>query len=136
MKNLIRSLLVAPIALWIAAPANADLAPSAPRPAAEVQVAEASTSPAEHKTYAQQARDGLDVWRGKLNDFGASAKADAKGTRQAATEDLNKAWVKANEALARLEVASTADWESAKTAFGKASDELATSWTKARADVK
>lgn len=136
MKNLVRSLLIAPLALWVVAPAMAGLAPSAARPAVQVQVAEASTSPADHNAYAQKAHEEVQSWRTRLDTFGVSVKADAKQARQAATEDLNAAWVKANDASARLETAGAADWESAKVSFRKASDELAATWTKVRADVK
>jgi hypothetical protein len=136
MRTLIIRLLVAPIALMSALPAMAGMAPSAPRPSALVQIAEADASAAEHAAYAETARAELQVWRVKLDEFTASAKDDVKAARKAASDDLNKAWTKTKDASVRLETAGAADSESAKATYKNASDAMAATWTKARADVK
>ena len=118
-------------------PAAADLAPSAPRPAAQVQMAEASSSAAvERGAYTQKAREEMQQWRVKLDQFGESAKAGSNDARKAASQDLDAAWAKTKEASARLETAGEADWEMAKVSFKNASDALTATWTKARATVK
>jgi predicted HicB family RNase H-like nuclease len=138
MKTIrICSIVIASFALTGAMPAVAGLAPpSAPRPGAQVIMAEADVSVADRATYAQKAQAELQQWRVKLDQFGERAKADSNETRKSMSEDLNKAWTKARDASARLETASAADWESAKAAFKKASDELAALWAKVRAEVK
>ena len=130
------SIAIASFAVIGALPAVAGLAPSAPRPAAQVKMAEADASAADRATYAQKARADLQEWRVKLDQFGESAKADSGAARKTASEDLNKAWTKAKDASARLETAGAADWESAKASFKKATDELAAMWAKVRAEVK
>lgn len=136
MKTLLRLFFIAPFAVIGALPASAGLAPSAPRPAAPWEMAEAKVSTGDHTAYVQKAQAELQVWQVKLDEFGASAKADSKDARKAAADDLNKAWAKTKEASARLETAGEADWESAKASFQKASDELAATWSKVRAEVK
>jgi uncharacterized membrane protein len=136
MKGLVRPIALASFAVVVALPALAGLAPSEPRPAARIEMAEANPSAADHTAYLQKAREELQVWRVKLDDFGARAKTDSIEARKAAADDLNTAWAKAKEASAKLETAGDADWESAKASFQKASDELAATWKKARADVK
>lgn len=130
------SIVLASFAVTGALPAVAGLAPSAPRPAAQVKMAEADASAADRATYAQKARADLQEWRVKLDQFGKGAKAESDAARKTASENLNKAWTKAKDALARLETAGAADWESAKASFKKASDELAAMWAKVRAEVK
>ena len=59
-----------------------------------------------------------------------------KEAQKSAVNDLNAAWTKASDAAAKLETTRAADWESAKASFNKASDELAATWSKVRAEVK
>jgi hypothetical protein len=136
MNILVRSILIAPIALLVALPANAGMTPSAPRAVTRVRMAEANTSSADRNDYTKKARADLQAWRVKLDDFGASAKVDTKEARKVAADDLNKAWTKAHDASAKLETVGATDWESAKASFRKASDELAATWTKVEAEVK
>ncbi len=135
-KILIRPIVVATFALTGALPAAADLAPPAPRPSVHVKMAEASPSTAERGAYTQKAREHVQQWRVKLDQFGESAKAGSSEARKAESQDLDASWSKAREALARLETAGAADWEMAKVSFKESSDALAATWTKIRAEVR
>jgi hypothetical protein len=136
MKTRTLRFLAAPIVLMSAWPAMASLAPSAPRPAAQVLIAEADAPVTDQADTTQRARAELQVWRGKLDEYGASAKDSAEAARKSGSDELNKAWAKAKAASDRLETASAADWQDAKASFKEASDELAATWTKFRADLK
>lgn len=136
MKTLLRFVFIAPFALMGVSPASAGSPPSPPPRPAQLQMAEANVSKDEHTAYAQKAQAELQVWRVKIDEFGASAKAVSKEAWKTAAEDLNRAWAKAKDASAKLETAGEADWQSAKASFKKASDELAATWTKVRAEVK
>ncbi len=135
-KMLIRSIVIASFAVVAGLPVLANLAPPAPRPPAQIQLADASPSTADRNAYAQKARADLQVWRVKLDQFGESVKTESKAARATASEDLNAAWTKAKDASAKLETARAQDWESAKASFEQASDALSAKWAKVRADVK
>jgi hypothetical protein len=134
MKTRTLRFLAAPIVLMSAWPAMASLAPSAPRPATLLAQADAPVTDQADTT--QRARAELQVWRGKLDEYGASAKDGAEAARKSGSDELDKAWAKAKVASDRLETASAADWQDAKASFKEASDELAATWTKFRADLK
>jgi uncharacterized membrane protein len=135
MNILLRCIAIAPFALLGALPAIAG-SPSAPRPAAYIEMAEANISTNEHSAYVQKAQAELQAWKVKLDDFGARAKDKSKQARKAAADELNASWAKAREASAKLESAGQADWDSAKASYKTATDELAATWTKVRAELK
>jgi hypothetical protein len=121
MNILIHTIIIATFVLMGALPATAGVAPCARGPAALLKMADAGD---------------VKEWRVKLDKFDESAKVDSKEAQKTAAEDLNKAWSKASDAAAKLETTSVADWESAKASFNRASDELAATWTKVRAELK
>jgi hypothetical protein len=117
-------------------PALAELAPTSPRPADPVALAETDPAPTDQASTAQQARAEVREWRVKLDAFGESAKTHSSEAWKSASENLNAAWIKTREASTRLEAAATADWKSARASYRQASDDLAAKWTKVRADLK
>jgi hypothetical protein len=117
-------------------PALAELAPTSPRPAAPVALAETDPASADQASTAQKARAEVQEWRVKLDAFGESAKTHSSEAWKTASENLNTAWIKTREASTRLEAAAKADWKSAGASYRQASDELAAKWTKVRADLK
>jgi hypothetical protein len=78
----------------------------------------------------------MQEWQRKLQDF--SDKAEVKGIAagDAAKNDLNKAWSKAEAASRRLQAAGAEGWENAKTSFEQASHELAETWHKVHPEDK
>jgi hypothetical protein len=54
----------------------------------------------------------------------------------AAENDLNEAWTKAEAASRQLQTIGAEGWESAKTSFAKASRELAEAWHKIHPEDK
>jgi hypothetical protein len=131
MKLFRAALLVAPLALSLAAPAFAHSGLALPGPS---QVADAA--PADHSSYAQQAQQKTQEWRGKLDDFNQKAEAKGTATGKATMDELNKAWTKVKVASASLQTTGAADWASAKMNFEAASQSLSDAWTKARDKMK
>ena len=72
----------------------------------------------------------MQEWQRKLHDFSEKAAAKGKEAGNAAENDLNKAWTKADAASRKLQTVGAEGWESAKTSFEKASHELADAWHK------
>jgi len=87
---------------------------------------------ADRNTYTQQARDEIQEWQRKLHDFSERAEAKGKEAANAAENDLNKAWTKAEAASRQLQTVGAEGSERAKTSFEKASRELAEAWHKIR----
>ena len=58
------------------------------------------------------------------------AGAKRKEAGNAAENDLNNAWTKAETASSKLQTVGAESWESAKTSFEEASRELADTWHK------
>jgi hypothetical protein len=69
-------------------------------------------------------------WRQKLHDFGERAKAKGQEEGNAAGNELNAAWTKADAEEHTLEAASAEGWQSAKISFEKASHDLKELWDK------
>ena len=136
MKKLPVHALVLAAFVLAGGPALAELAPTSPRPAAPVALAETDPAPADQASTTQKARAEVQEWRVKLDAFGESAKTHSSAAWKTASENLNAAWIKTREASARLEAAAAADWKSAGASYRQASDELAAKWTKVRADLK
>ena len=93
-----------------------------------VQVAAVST--ADRDTYVQKAREELQQWQVKLQDFSDKARTKATKANIAAQSEFNKAWAEADAAAQQLETAGAADWEGAKSTFQEASQKLAAVWQK------
>ncbi len=136
MNRLVHALVIAPFVLAGALPAAAAEAPCAPGPATLLKMADAGAYNANRGACAQTAQSNIKEWRIKLDKFEENAKVDSKEAQKSAVKDLNAAWTKASDAAAKLETTRAADWESAKVSFNKASDELAATWSKVRAEVK
>ncbi len=103
--------------------------------AGQVQVA-AGDATADRDTYAQKARDEMQQWQRKLHDVGAQAEAKGQEAGNAAGNDLNAAWSKAEAASRKLQAAGAEGWESAKTSYEQASHELAEAWHRIHPDDK
>jgi hypothetical protein len=91
---------------------------------------------ADRDTYTQRAREEMQEWQRKLHDFSEKAEAKGKEAANAAENDLNKAWTKAEAASSKLQTAGAESWEGAKTSFEEASRELADAWHKIRPQDK
>jgi uncharacterized membrane protein YhiD involved in acid resistance len=100
-----------------------------PTPSAS-SVKMASVSTADRDNYVQKAREEMQQWQLKLQDLGEKARTKATEANIAAQKDFNQAWTEADAASQKLETASSADWESAKSSFKRASQKLATVWQK------
>jgi len=90
----------------------------------------ASVSTADRESYVQKAREEMQQWQLKLQDLSEKARTKATEANIAAQKDFNQAWTEADTASQKLETASAADWESAKSSFNKASQKLAAVWQK------
>jgi hypothetical protein len=88
---------------------------------------------AERDITIQKARDDVQAWQRKLHDFSENTKAETSDARITARKDFNIAWTETEDALHRWETVGTADWESAKTSYDKASLKLAAIWEKIKA---
>jgi hypothetical protein len=136
MRILAASVVIGPLMLIGALPAAAAQSTLALGSGAPIELAAGSDSTADRDTYTHEARDEMREWQRKLNDFSAKAAAKGKEAGNAAENDLNKAWTKAEAASRKLQTASAEGWESAKTSFEEASHELADAWDKIRPQDK
>ena len=91
-------------------------------------------STADRDTYTQKARASLDEWRQRLDDFSAKAKAKGEEEGNAAQNELNVAWIKAEAEQHKLGTASVEGWEDAMISFENASHDLKEIWDKFRHD--
>ena len=96
--------------------------------ASSVQVAAISTT--DRDSYVQKAREEMQQWQLKLQDFSEKVRTKATDANVASQKDFNAAWAEAETASQKLETASAADWESSKSSFKKASQKLAAVWQK------
>lgn len=133
MKRLITAIVIAPLALAAALPAASQTLRT---PQQSTPIRLAAISDTERTTYTEKARAEMLVWQQKLHDFGERSKVKATDAQTKATNDLNQAWANTKTASARLETAAAEDWESAKTSFRKASDQLAVAWRNIGAEAK
>lgn len=133
MKLLITAIVIAPLALAAALPAAGQTLRT---PQQNTPIRLAAISDTERTTYTEKARAEMLVWQQKLHDFGERSKVKATDAQTKATNDLNQAWANTKAASARLESAAAEDWESAKTSFRKASDQLAVAWRNIGAEAK
>jgi hypothetical protein len=135
MRMLTTAIVIGPLVLIGALPAAGQstlaLGSSAP-----VQLAAGGDSTADRDTYTQRARDEMQEWQQKLHDFSEKAAVKGKEAGNAAENDLNKAWAKADAASRKLQTVGAEGWVSAKTSFEKASHELADDWHRIRPQDK
>jgi hypothetical protein len=117
-------LLVAPVGTLSAAGQSIQPAKSA----SSVQVASVST--ADRDSYVQQAREEMQQWKLKLQEFSDKTQTKAAEANIATQKDFNEAWAEADVASQKLKTVGAADWESAKSSFKKASQKLAAVWQK------
>jgi hypothetical protein len=98
-------------------------------------VAEGSLG-AKKDEYLQKSKAEMQEWQQKMKDFGE--KAEVKGQDGAATtkSGLQQAWAKTKTESRKLETASAEGWESAKSSFEKASQNLKDSWHKTHPEEK
>jgi hypothetical protein len=133
MKLLITAIVIAPLALAAALPAAGQ---TLSKPQQSTSIRLAAISDTERTTYTEKARAEMLVWQQKLHDFGERSKVKATDAQTKATNDLNQAWANTKAGSARLETAAAEDWESAKTSFRNASDQLAVAWRNIGAEAK
>jgi hypothetical protein len=127
MKTIFASIVIGSLMLFVALPAAAIQPISSNTP---IQLAVGGDSTTDRATYSQKARDAMQDWRQKLHDFGERAKAKGQEEGNAAGNELNAAWTKADAEEHTLEAASAEGWESAKISFEKASHDLKELWDK------
>jgi hypothetical protein len=127
MKTIFASIVIGSLMPFGALPAAAVQPISSNTP---IQLAVGGDSTADRATYSQKARDAMQDWRQKLHNFGEKAKAKGQEEGNAAGNELNAAWTKADAEERTLEAASAEGWESAKISFEKASHDLKELWDK------
>jgi hypothetical protein len=93
-----------------------------------VQVVAAGDSNADREGYAQNARNEMQVWRGKLDQFDERAKARGQQVGSAAENELNVAWTQTAAGAKKLQSIGADGWEEAKISYEKASSHLADTW--------
>jgi hypothetical protein len=103
MRMLTVSIVIAPLVLIGALPAAAGQSTPALGSGAPVLLAAGNDTPADRDTYTQQARKEMQEWQRKLHDFSEKAEAKGKEAANAAENDLNKAWTKAEAASSKLQ---------------------------------
>jgi len=87
-------------------------------------------------TYAQRARDDMQEWQRKLQDFTKESASEGTAAETTAEHDLNVLRIEAEAASRKLQTVSADGWASAKTSYKKASQDLAKAWQKVRPDDK
>ena len=122
---------------WIAAPgiiaavamlgllAAAATWPAAGQPAPHSIVA---SVPSDHTAYLQRVQAEMDGWRLKLHGMADQAQATGQETATAARADLRAAWSRTEAGASKLQTATAAGWDDAKSSFEQASQELQHAW--------
>ena len=136
MRILTASIVIGPLVLLGALPAAAGQSTLALGSGIPIRLAAGGDSTADRDTYTQKARDEMQEWQRKLHDFSEKAAAKGKEAGNAAENDLNEAWTKAEAASRQLQTVGAESWESAKSSFEEASRELAETWHKIRPQDK
>lgn len=106
---------------------------SAPSP---FQLAASGDSTTSRDTFTQKVRNEMLEWRRNLHEFSEKAEAKGKDAYNAAVNDLDEAWTKAEAASRKLQTVGDEGWESAKIDYEKASYELAEVWHKIHSGEK
>jgi hypothetical protein len=129
MRIVAVSILVGSLALIGAAPVSAaGRSVFATGPGTSMRVSAGDDSTGDRDTYRRKAHDSVSEWQRKLRDFGKKVSAAGNETSKSAQSDMNAAWDKTEAASRQLETAGDQGWNSAKTAFEKASNDLADTW--------
>jgi hypothetical protein len=129
MKFLTVAIVIGPLMLIGALPARA-LDANAP-----VRLT-ATDDTTDRDTYAQRARDDMQEWQRKLQDFTKESDSEGTGAETTAAHDLSVLRIEAEAASRKLQTVSADGWASAKTSYEKASQDLAKAWQKVRPDDK
>ena len=129
MRMLAASIVIGPLMLIGTLPAVAGQSNSS---GTQIQMAAGSNSTADRDTYTQKAQGDMQEWQQKLRAFSETAKAKGEKAGNAAENELNTAWTKAQAEAHKLQTAGAEDWESAKASYEKASRELADAWDRNR----
>ncbi len=130
MRILTASIVIGPLMLIGALPAVAGQSTVALGSDAPVRLTANGKPTTDRDTYTQKARDDMQEWQQKLHTFSENAEAKGQEAGNAAENDLNQAWTKAEAASSELQTASAEDWQSAKISYEKASRDLANAWDK------
>lgn len=129
MRMLAAAIVLGPLILVGTLPAVAGQSSSS---GTKIQMAAGSNSTADRDTYTQKTQGEMQEWQQKLRAFSETAKARGETAGNAAENELNTAWSKAQAEARKLQIAGAADWESAKASYEKASRELADAWDRNR----
>ena len=85
-------------------------------------------SPSDHDAYLQRVQVEMDGWRLKLHGMADRAEATGQETATAAKADLRAAWSKTEAGASKLQTATAAGWDDAKSSFEQASQDLQHAW--------
>jgi len=96
----------------------------------------ASDASSDRDSFTRQAMDEMKEWQRKLHDASTTATAKGKAASAAAEKDLHQAWVDAEAASHRLQVASAEGWNHARDAYERASRQLAAAWHRFQSEEK
>ena len=98
-------------------------------------VAQGSFS-AKKDEYVQRSKAELLEWQEKLKSFGETVDAKGQQATAATKAGLQQAWAKTELESRKLETASADGWESAKSSFERASQNLKDTWHKVHPEEK
>jgi hypothetical protein len=135
MRNQTASIVIGPLLLvgaWTAAAGQPALALGWGAP---IRSAAGAVSAADRDTYLGQARSDMQAWRQRLRDYSESANVEGQRDNSAAADVLQAAWTRADAASRKLQTVGAADWDSARSAYEKASRDLADAWDKLRSEA-
>ena len=99
--------------------------PAAGQPAPHSPVA---SVPSDHTAYLQRVQAEMDGWRLRLHGMADQAQATGQETATAARADLRAAWSRTEAGASKLQAATAAGWDDAKSSFEQASQELQHAW--------
>ena len=136
MKFLTTSIVIGPLMLIGTLPATAAQPPRAIASGAPVRLVASDDAAAGRDTYAQKARDDVEQWQRKLDDFSKRSADEGKEVGNAAERDLNAAWTEADTASRKLQTVGADGWASAQASYEKASHDLAATWHKINPEDK
>lgn len=80
--------------------------------------------------YVRRMKDEMRDWQKKIHDFGERAEDKGHEASDATKAGLRDAWAKTETESRRLESAGAEGWESAKSAFETASNNMKGAWRK------
>jgi hypothetical protein len=98
---------------------------------APVQLAAQWALGVKKEEYARKSRDDMREWQAKLEGAREADRDQGRSAAAAGLSGLHRAWAKAEAESLRLETANGEGWNSARSAFEKASKNLADAWRRA-----